>query len=130
MVSFTFKENALTLMYAVCSWMMENQVDFCYTTYDVRNLLIKRLYTQILDFLLVGDEFVEFSEFKSRKTGLPVKWQVLNNSYENSLGILENLWAKGAGFQYEYGKYPRLMDWVKKNWGIAQKKERAVSYVS
>jgi len=43
--------------------------------------------------------------------------------------ILGKLQAKGADFHYENGKYPRLIDWMKRSQETVHEKERSISYV-
>ena len=112
MMSFVSKEAALKLSYGVCRWMTENRVECCYTTYDIRNILIKRLYTQKLGFSMVDGAVIKFSEFKSRKNGLPVEWQVLYTTLDKSWTTLTQLETYNEGFYYEGDKYPRLTDWL------------------
>ena len=111
MVSFVSKEAVLKLMNGVCSWAIENQVERCYITYDTQNILIKRLYTQMLGFSAVEGAIVQFSGFKSSKSGLPVEWQMLEAPLEKGSWILEKLREASSAFNYEYGKYPGLADW-------------------
>ena len=115
MVSFVSKEAVLKLMYGVVSWSLENKIDRCYITYDTKNILIKRLYTQTLCFSMVEGAVVKFSEFKSKKSGLPVEWQVLEATPESGREALTKMRESGVECHYEYGKHPKLMDWTMDN---------------
>lgn len=113
MVSFTSRNAVLELMYGVCNWMMENGIEQCYTTYDTKNSLIKRLYTRTLKFSVMEGKVVQFSEFKSRENGLPVEWQVVaGNPQEKGAEVLNQLRANGTNLHYENGKHSSLTDWL------------------
>jgi hypothetical protein len=125
MMSFVSKEAALVLSYCVCRWLTENQVSRCFVTHDVRNILMKRLYTQKLGFSRVDGAIVQFSEFKSRKSGRAVEWQVLGTTLERSLEVLGQLHLDSGGFPYDSKDYPKLGDWLERDREIAHKKEAA-----
>lgn len=130
MMSFASKESALLLSYCVCRWMKENRVGRCYVTHDVKNILIKRLYTQKLGFSKIDGAIVQFSEFKSRKSGLPTEWQVLVATVERSLEVLEQSFMNNGGFHYESESYPKLVDWRGEGRETTHEKEMAAALVS
>lgn len=130
MMSFVSKEAALLLSYCVCRWLIENRVKWCYVTHDVKNILIKRLYIQKLGFSKIDGAMVQFSEFKSRKSGLPVEWQVLVTTLERSMEILGQISKDSDSFHYESEKYPKLVDWMGEDREAVQKEEMAAALVS
>lgn len=62
-----------------------------------------------------GRAVVKFSEFKSKKSGLPVEWQVLEATPESGREALTKMRESGVECHYEYGKHPKLMDWTMDN---------------
>lgn len=76
-VSYTDQRYAIDLMYGIGEWMLEQNIGPCYTTYDVTNPVIQKLYTRVLGFQEVVDAQVSFSSFLRKKTGAPAQWQVV-----------------------------------------------------
>lgn len=112
MVSFTSRRHALALMYGVTTWLTDNDLDLCLTTYDVSNPLMRRLYTRTLQFAPVAGAIVRYSGFKWRENGEPVAWQVVQASRPTASPVLAGLAAAGVE-PYRYDeRCPRLVDWL------------------
>ena len=98
-VSYTDQRYAIDLMYGIGEWMLEEDIGPCYTTYEVTNPIIQKLYTRVLGFEEVADALVSFSSFKLKKTGAPAQWQVVRLSTDPAnvkrrMRRLEKLGAK------------------------------------
>ena len=113
MVSFVSRDAILKLMYNTLSWLVENNVTHIYTTYDTSNSLIKRLYTRTLKFPMVEGHVATFSDFKSKKTGEAVDWQVVGGSLKDKAQEVQlELQSKDPTLSYVAGQYSRLEDWA------------------
>jgi hypothetical protein len=112
MISFTSRLNALVLLYGVATWLLENDVDLCLTSYDVNNPLMQRLFTRTLQFLPVAGAVAQYSGFTWKENGLPVPWQVVQVRRPAAQHVLAGLVAAGVEpYQSEEGA-PRLADWL------------------
>jgi hypothetical protein len=100
-VSFVSRQSVVNLMYGVWVWCLANRVEPVYTTYDVGNPLIRRLYTRVLGFRLKEGAIVSYEGFKEKDTGLPVQWQVCVADLTSASTVLAQLRKAGATLELD-----------------------------
>lgn len=115
MLSFKSMEALRALMKGLGLWILENKIRQVYTTYDINNQLTKRFYLKTLCYSVVEQTIIEFSNFKAKKDNSIVKWQVVKlNVLDKAEEIRKNLKIDSFtyyNFEYEYGKYYKLVEW-------------------
>lgn len=113
MVSFKSVKAFHNMMYYLCSWVMDNNLDHVITCYDVNNPLFKRLHNGT-GFWEIDDAFLIYSGFYSKKTDQLVKWQVVDGDL-NARGNLvkEKLFENLAPVECDYDNLPNIEQWVK-----------------
>lgn len=90
------KTDAYTLLYAMFSWLYEQDIDVCYSLFDINNPIISDFNTKILQFSPVSGAFVQFNTFHSIAVKMPVKWQVCVQNKQDRSVCLQKLKELGC----------------------------------